>query len=131
MAEWPAETERSVPTGTGATMTFRQILATSVTALALVSTTAVYAAPTSISSPVHAVYTNGKMVKISFRNDSGAPLELKVGDNIMKVQTGATLSLKLPEGSKVIANTATPKLAAGSVVTEVASYLDGATLAIH
>jgi hypothetical protein len=112
-------------------MHLRQILATSVTALALVSTTAVYAAPTSISSPVHAVFTNGKMVKISFRNDSGAPLELKVGDNIMKVQTGATLSLKLPAGSKVITNTATPKLTAGSVVTEVAAYLDGATLAIH
>jgi hypothetical protein len=112
-------------------MHLRQILATSVTALALVSTTAVYAAPTSIAIPVHADLAKGKMVKISFRNDSGSELELKVGDNIMKVQNGATLSVKLPEGSKVIANTATPKLAAGTVVTEVAGYLNNATLSIH
>lgn len=112
-------------------MHLRQILATSVAALALVSTPALHAASTSIASPVHAVFAKGKMVKVSFRNDSGSQLELKVGDEVMKVESGATVSLKLPEGTKVLANTATSKLVAGTVITEVAAYLDGATLSIH
>jgi len=112
-------------------MTIRQILATSVAALALVSTTALHAAPTSVSSPVHAIFTKGKMVKVSFRNDSGSQIELKVGDDLMKVENGKTLNLRLVEGTKVLANTATPKMSAGSLVAEVASYLEGATLIIH
>lgn len=71
------------------------------------------------------------MVKVNFRNDSGSQLELKVGEEIMKVESGATVALKLPEGTKVLANTATPKLTAGSLITEVATYLDGATLSIR
>jgi hypothetical protein len=48
----------------------------------------------------------------------------------MKVEAGKTLALHLPVGTKVIANTATPNLSAGSLIAEVATYLNGATLAI-
>jgi hypothetical protein len=112
-------------------MNIRQILATSVAVLALASTPALHASITSVALPVHATYTKGKLIKISFRNDSGSVLELKAGDNVMKVASGATLSLKLPEGTKVLTNNATQKLTAGELITEVATYLDGATLSIH
>jgi hypothetical protein len=36
----------------------------------------------------------------------------------------------LPAGTKVISNTATTNLMAGTLVTEVASYLEGATINI-
>jgi hypothetical protein len=112
-------------------MTIRQILATSVTALALVSTPALHAATTSIASPVHAIFTKVKMVKVHLRNDSGSQIELRVGDSLMKIENGQTLNLNLATGTKVLTNTATPKLTAGSVIAEVAPYLDGATLSIH
>jgi hypothetical protein len=111
-------------------MTTRHILATSIAALALAAAPALHASPVAINSPVHAMFTKAKTVQISFRNDSGTPLELKIGESVMKVDTGKTLSLKLPEGTRVITNTATPKLEAGALIAQVAAYLSGATVSI-
>ena len=116
-------------------MTSRNLLVSSfasltIAALALVATPALNASPLSISTPLHASYGKTKDVAISFRNDTSAPLELKVGENVMKVEAGKTLALHLPVGTKVIANSATPNLAAGSLIAEVATYLSGATLSI-
>ena len=111
-------------------MTTRNIFVTSIAALALCAAPAVYATPTTIQTPVHAAFNKVKTVQISFRNDSGTPLELKVGENVMKVEMGKTLSLKLPEGTRVVTNTPTSKLEAGALITEVQSYLSGATLSI-
>jgi phosphosulfolactate phosphohydrolase-like enzyme len=111
-------------------MTPRKLLVSSIVALALAAAPAVHAAPRSITTPIHATYAKEKAVHISFRNDTSSPLELKVGDSLMKVEAGKTLALHLPVGTKVIANTPTPNLAAGALIAEVATYLDGATLAI-
>ncbi len=111
-------------------MKARSLAVAVVATLALTASPAVFAAPVSLNLPVHAFLAKVKNVNISFRNDSGAPLELKAGDNVMKLNTGQTMKVQLPAGTKVLANTATPKLAPGAVVTEVASYLDGATISI-
>ena len=111
-------------------MITRNLFVSSVAALALVAAPALNAAPISINAPVHAMFAKEKTVAISFRNDTKDPLELKVGDNLMKVEAGKTLSLKLPVGTKVVANTATPNLTAGTVITQVDTYLSGATLSI-
>lgn len=111
-------------------MTTRHLFVSSIAALALVAAPAVHASPLSIKNPVHAMFSKDKTVEISFRNDTSAPLELKVGDNVMKVEAGKTLALHLPVGTKVVANTATPNLAAGALIAEVAGYLSGATLVI-
>ena len=111
-------------------MTTRNLFVSSIAALALAAAPAVYAAPLSITTPVHAFFSKEKMVSVSFRNDSGAPVELKVGDNLMKVDTGKTIALHLAVGTKVLANTATPNLTAGSVIAQVDTYLSGATLSI-
>jgi hypothetical protein len=111
-------------------MTTRNLLVSSIAALALAAAPALHASPLSITSPIHASYGKSKDVAINFRNDTTAPLELKVGENVMKVEAGKTLALHLPVGTKVLANTATPNLTAGTIIAEVASYLNGATLSI-
>jgi len=111
-------------------MTPRRLLVASFAALAFTAAPAIYAAPLSIATPIHATYGKTKMVQISFRNDSGAPLELKVGDSVMKVEAGKTINLHLAVGTRVLANTPTPNLASGSLIAQVDSYLNGATLSI-
>jgi phosphosulfolactate phosphohydrolase-like enzyme len=111
-------------------MTTRHLLVSSLAALALAAAPALHATPLRLTTPIHASYAKEKAVSISFRNDTASPLELKVGESLMKVEAGKTLALHLPVGTKVIANTATPNLPAGSVIAEVATYLSGATLSI-
>jgi hypothetical protein len=111
-------------------MSTRHLLVSSIAALALVAAPALHAAPVNVNLPVHAAFAKEKTVQISFRNDSGAPLELKVGENLMKLEPGKTLDLRLPVGTRIVTNNATPNLIAGSLVAEVAPYLSGATLSI-
>ncbi len=111
-------------------MTTRNLFISSIATLALTVAPAVYAAPLSITTPIHASFGKSKDVSISFRNDTTAPIELKVGENLMKVEAGKTLALHLPVGTKVMANTATPNLTAGSLIAQVDTYLSGATLSI-
>ena len=72
-----------------------------------------------------------KTVKLSLRNDSGAPIELKVNDQIMTLEAGKSLGLKLPVGTRILANTATPAHPAGSLITQVIKEHDGATITIR
>ena len=111
-------------------MTTRNLLVSSIAALALAAAPALHASSLSIANPVHASFGKVKDVSISFRNDTTAPLELKVGDNVLKVEAGKTLALHLPVGTKVMANTATPNLAAGALIAQVDTYLSGAVLSI-
>jgi hypothetical protein len=111
-------------------MTPRHLLISSIAALAFTAAPAIYAAPLSIATPIHASYGKTKTVQISFRNDSGSPLELKVGDNIMKIEAGKTLNLHLAVGTRVLANTATSSLTPGSLIAQVDTFLNGATLSI-
>ena len=106
------------------------VVAISVALIGLSASTAAYAAPTSITVPVHAMFAKSRMVKFSVRNDTGAVLELKVGDSIMTIDAGKTLALKLAVGTRILANTATPTHEAGSLLAEVSSQLDDATLGI-
>ena len=103
-------------------------------AISLVAAPAVYAAPTSISSPVHAMFsktTKTGTVKLSLRNDSGSAMEVKVGDKVMTLDPGKPVSLKLEVGTRIVANTATPNHEAGSLIEEVIKDHDGATIVIH
>jgi hypothetical protein len=92
----------------------------------------VYAAPAGIDNPIHAMFRNeSKSVKLNLRNDSGAPIELKVNDQIMTLEAGKSLGLKLPVGTRIITNTATPAHPAGSLITQVIKEHDGATITIR
>ncbi|HEX9201406.1 MAG TPA: hypothetical protein VF865_17750 [Acidobacteriaceae bacterium] len=90
---------------------------------------AVYAAPVDVPTPVHAMPIKGKTVKLALRNDSGSPVELKVGDQVMSLDAGKSVALKLPAGTRILMNTPTPTHAAGELITEVSTALNNATLA--
>jgi hypothetical protein len=112
-------------------MKTRSLVVTAIATLALTVSSAVYASTASLNIPTHAFLAKVKNVQLSFRNDSGATVELKAGDSVMKLDPGQTIKAKLPTGTRVVTTTATPKLEAGAVVTEVATFLDGATISIR
>ena len=88
------------------------------------------ASATVIPMPVHAMFSKTKMVSFNFRNDSGAPLKLKAGETVMTIETGKTLSVKLPAGTSVTAEEATANHTAGSVIAQVSGELAGVTIAV-
>ncbi len=111
-------------------MKTRILAVAAIATLAFTVSPAIYAAPASLNLPTHAFLGKVKSVAISFHNDSAAPIELQAGDSVIKLAAGQTLNVHLPAGTKVISNTATTNLMAGTLVTEVASYLEGATINI-
>jgi hypothetical protein len=108
-------------------------LIVAVAATSLLAAPAVYAAPASISSPVHAMFSKTKSttVKLNLRNDSGSAMEVKVGEQVMTLNPGKPVALKLEVGTRIVANTATPSHPAGSLIEEVIKDHDGATIVIH
>jgi hypothetical protein len=108
-------------------------LTVAVVAFSLLAAPAVYATPASISSPVHAMFakTKSTTVKLSLRNDSGSAMEVKVGDKVMTLDPGKPVSLNLEVGTRIVANTATPNHAVGSLIEEVVSDHNGATIIIR
>jgi hypothetical protein len=111
-------------------MKIRNVFTISAVIVGLTASTAVYAAPTSIHSPVSAMFAKSKTVKLNLRNDSSATMELKVGDNVVTLEAGKTLALNLPVGTRILANATTPTHAAGSLLAEVSSQLSDATIAL-
>jgi hypothetical protein len=94
---------------------------------------AVYAAPPSISSPVHAMFAKSKTstVRLSLRNDSSSPIEVKVGEKVMTLDPGKPVSLDLEVGTRIVANNNTPNHPAGSLIEEVIKDHNGATIVIR
>jgi hypothetical protein len=108
-------------------------LTIAVVAASLFAAPAVYAAPTSVSSPVHAMFakTKSSTVKLSLRNDSGAPMEVKVGDKVVTLDPGKPVSMDLEVGTRIVANSTTPNHPAGSLIEEVIKDHNGATIVIR
>jgi hypothetical protein len=108
-------------------------LTIAVIATSLLAAPVVYAAPASISSPVRAMFarTKSTTVKLNLRNDSGSAMEVKVGDKVMTLDPGKPVSLNLEVGTRIVANTATPNHAVGSLIEEVVSDHNGATIIIR
>jgi hypothetical protein len=113
-------------------MNYKIRLAVVVIATLLLAAPAVYAAPVVAQGSLHAMFRNQtKSVKLNLRNDSGAVIELKVNDQIIKLEAGKTLDLKLPVGTRILTNSATPSHPAGTLITEVIKEQDGATITIR
>jgi hypothetical protein len=108
-------------------------LAISVVAICLLAAPAVYAAPASISSPIHAMFSKQKnsTIKLNLRNDSGTPIEVKIGDTVMTLDPGKVVSVNVAVGARIVANSATPNHEIGSLIEEVIAEHNGATIAIR
>jgi hypothetical protein len=102
-------------------------------AASLLAGPAVYAAPVSIASPVHAMFGKTKIssVKFNIRNATGTPMDVLVGDKPMTLEPGKLVALDLPVGTKIVANSATPNHAVGSVIEQVIKDHAGATITVR
>ena len=108
----------------------RNLLAVVVISSSLLASQAVFAAPASFHSPVNAMFGKPKTVKLTLINDSGSPMEVKCGDDVVKLDAGKPVTVKLLAGTHIVANSATPLHQAGSSIADVSSSLNGATLHI-
>lgn len=108
-------------------------LTIAVVATSLLAAPAVYAAPVSVSSPVHAMFAKTKTttVKLNLRNETGSVMEVKVGDKVVTLDPGKPVSMTLEVGTRIVANSATPNHAVGSLIEEVVSDHNNATIIIH
>jgi hypothetical protein len=108
-------------------MNYRNLLAVTVVASSLLASPAVYAA-TAVHSPVNAMFGKTKTIKVTLVNDSTAPMEVKAGEDVVKLDAGKPVTLNLQPGTRVVYNAATEKQQAGSLIAEVSSSLSGATI---
>ena len=106
------------------------VISAMVLAASVVSTQAVYAASTPVHTPVNAIYSNAKMVSFTLRNDSTAPMKVKVGENEMTLQPGKPVSVKLATGQQIVAVETTATNQAGAVLATAIPGLDGATISV-
>jgi hypothetical protein len=101
-------------------------LAATVVAISLLAPSAAFAAPASIHVPVNAMFGKTKTIHFKLLNDSSSVMELKVGDDIVKLDAGKSLSVNLPVGARVLCSSATSLHEPGSVIAEVTNSLNGA-----
>jgi hypothetical protein len=76
------------------------------------------------------MFAKGKTVKFAVRNDSGSPLELKAGDQVVSIEAGKTVALTLAIGTRIVVNAPTAKYQAGELLAEASTALDHTTLTI-
>lgn len=108
----------------------RNLFAVVVISSSLLASQTVFAAPASIHPPVNAMFGKTKTVKVTFVNDSGGPIEVKCGDDVVKLDAGKPVIVKLTVGTRVLANTPTPTHQAGELLAEVSDSLNGAIVHI-
>ena len=76
------------------------------------------------------MFAKTQTVKVSLRNDSNSQMQLKVGDQVMSIDAGKTVAVKVPVGTRIVMNAATSTHQAGELIAEATTALDNATLAI-
>lgn len=74
---------------------------------------------------------HGKMVSFTLKNDTGAALSLKCGEEPMTLDPGKTTKVTLPMGATVTFAEASGAHAAGSVLTQANSVTKGTTVTVH
>jgi phosphosulfolactate phosphohydrolase-like enzyme len=111
-------------------MNYRKyVAATVVVASSLLASPVVYAA-TSVNSPVLAMFGKSKMIKVTFMNDSGSPMEVKAGEDVIKLEAGKPVTVTLTPGTRIVSTTDTTTQKAGSLIAEANNSLNGATIHI-
>ena len=90
-----------------------------------------HAAVSSIHAPAHAYFHGDKKIKFNIKNETGAPLDLKVGDQAATIKPGEVMPFKLPVGTRITTATATENHKAGDLIVEVStSMYSDSTLSI-
>jgi len=112
-------------------MKTRIAFATLLAAIFFAAVPASYAAVSSIHAPAHAYFHGDKKIKFNIKNETGAPLDLKVGDQVATIKPGEVMPFKLPVGTRITTTTATENHKAGDLIVEVStSMYSNSTLSI-
>ena len=101
------------------------LLAVTVVTISLLAPSAVFAAPAG-NTPANAMFAKTKTIHFKLLNDSNSAMEFKVGDNIVKLDAGKSVTVNLPVGARVLCSSTTPLHESGSVIAEVTDSLNGA-----
>jgi hypothetical protein len=101
-------------------------LAATVVIISLLTPAAAFAAPRNTPAPANAMFAKTKTIHFKLLNDSNSAMEFKVGDDIIKLDAGKSLSVNLPVGARILCSSTTPLHQSGSVIAEVTNSLDGA-----
>lgn len=102
----------------------------------MVFSLSLFTAQSMMALPFHHMAASGvgavkvKMISFHVRNDSGASMTIKAGDQQVTISPGKTIDLKLQDAEQVTAVNATHYFAAGQVVTTVSQVLQGNTLVL-
>jgi hypothetical protein len=100
-------------------------------ALTLMAPQAAHAKAGHLDLPVNAAIGRSKVVKFSLINESGAPLVLKDGDDIIKLEPGKSIDVKEPMGSRiVVVDGPVRSHKPGDVIVEISGTLSGAIVHI-
>jgi hypothetical protein len=73
----------------------------------------------------------GKKIQMTLRNDSAAPVEFKVGEDVVPLDAGKAVVVKVPAGTRIVANKAYGAHQAGDLIMQVSKELNGATLHVR
>ncbi len=109
----------------------RRIMTAMVIGASMLAAEAMYAAPVAFHVPVHAMFNNQQMVKMNLRNNTKQLIKVKAGEKEMALEPGATISVKLAAGDKIVAEEGSALTPAGTVLAVVSKDLSDATLVIN
>ena len=108
----------------------RNLAITAAVVAAMITPHIVYASPVNLHTSVNAMFAKEKTVKLSLRNGSTSSVEVKVGEELMTLTAGQAVNLNLPVGTRIVANTDTSTVKAGTLITQVTKDLSGAVVTL-
>jgi hypothetical protein len=114
----------------GAVMKSRNFVITAAVVAAMVTPHIVYASPVNFHAPLNAMFAKEKTVKLSLKNGSTSSVEVKVGEEVMTLTAGQAVNLNVPVGTRIVANTDTPTIKAGTLIAQVSKELSGSVLTL-
>ncbi|HZY62136.1 MAG TPA: hypothetical protein VFE38_06370 [Edaphobacter sp.] len=107
------------------------LLASPLVLACMFSSVTASASPLHSLAPVHAMFAKTKTVKLSLRNTTQAPISLHAGEQNITVEAGKTVPVDLPAGTRITTAEATGKHPAGTLIIEVYTGLNGATVDLN
>jgi ABC-type amino acid transport substrate-binding protein len=125
MAEIPVETSmyRELP------MKPTFLIALSLAAVSLAAAHPLHASPRLWAAASSSAQADaGKKIQMTLRNDSAEPVEFKVGEDVVPLDAGKSAALKVPAGTRIVANKAYGAHQAGDLILQVSKEFNGATL---
>jgi hypothetical protein len=112
-------------------MNRRSVVTAMVLGASMLTGEAMYATPVAVHAPVYAMFGNVKTVKFSLHNNSKEVVKVKAGETELTLQPGKTVDVKLPVGTKIVAQEQTQNYHAGDVLAVASQDLSDSTVTLN